>query len=314
MGAFELGSGVQDTNLPPIVSAGSNQTVNFPTNTVVLRGSATDPNHDLLTLTWSQVSGPASALFSAINSSNTTVTAAVPGSYVFRLTASDSKAAAYADTSVTFNPAPGALIFEAESGLLSTPFVVQNSYVVQNTLTAATNGGRAAYVFTVTNAGNYIITGTVNAPDGGANSCYVNIDAEPADPTMIWDIPVTSGFESRIVSWRGNGTLESPKVFYLTTGSHTMIVRGREAGLELDKFEISKAAETPPLLQILSIPRKVILSWPASATNYTLETRATMSPQGSWVAVTNNIVITGNGVVVTNNIDRSAAFYRLRKN
>jgi len=137
------------------------------------------------------VSGPASALFSAINSSNTIVTTAVPGTYVFRLTASDSKAAAYADTSVTFNPAPGALIFEAENGLLSAPFVVQNGYIVQNTLTAATNGGRAAYVFTVTNAGNYIITGTVNAPDGGANSCYVNIDAEPADPTMIWDIPVT---------------------------------------------------------------------------------------------------------------------------
>jgi hypothetical protein len=131
---------------------------------------------------------------------------------------------------------------------------------------------------------------------------------------MIWDIPVTVGFEDRIVSWRGNGTLESPKVFYLTTGSHTMIVRGREAGLELDRFEISRAAETPPLLQILSIPRKVVLSWPASATNYTLETRSTMSPQGSWVAVTNNFAITGNGVVVTNNIDRSAAFYRLRKN
>ena len=72
--------------------------------------------------------------------------------------------------------------------------------------TGVTNGGQAVFDFSVTNAGSYVVQGLVNAPNTGANSFYVNIDAQPTDPTTIWDIPVTSGFQQRFVSWRGNGT------------------------------------------------------------------------------------------------------------
>ena len=69
-----------------------------------------------------------------------------------------------------------------------------------------TSGGSAIYAFAISNSGIYTVAANVNAPSDGANSFYVNIDAQPTDPTMIWDVPVTSGFTNQIVSWRGDET------------------------------------------------------------------------------------------------------------
>ena len=121
----------------------------------------------------------------------------------------------------------------AASGLITAPFIISNNFIYQPLETELTNAGSALYSFTISNAGNYVIQATVNAPNEGANSFFVNIDAEPQDPYMVWDIPLTSGFESRVVSWRGNGTFEYsefvPEVFNLTPGPHQLIIRGREA-------------------------------------------------------------------------------------
>ena len=54
-------------NQPPVVSAGPNQTITFPTTTLTLNGSVTDdglPNNTL-TSSWTQVSGPGSVGFSS---------------------------------------------------------------------------------------------------------------------------------------------------------------------------------------------------------------------------------------------------------
>ena len=61
---------------------------------------------------------------------------------------------------------------------------------------------------------------------------------------MVWDInPITSGFEVRNVTWRGNGTPENsqfdPKIFNLTAGSHTFYIVGREPNTRLDKLTIT---------------------------------------------------------------------------
>jgi hypothetical protein len=242
IGAFELGSGAPDTNLPPVVSVPSTQSVPFPTTTATLSGYATDPNHDSLTFTWSQVTGPAPVTFSAPNSSNSTATVTVRGVYTLRLTASDGKTTAYADTTVTFSPDPALVTLQAEAGTITAPFTAQNGYISQASLTTDINlGGRATYTFTAPNSGNYIVVGYVNAPDDGANSLWVNIDAEPLDPVSIWDIPFTSGFEARAVSWRGTAGLEFPRIFALSAGTHTLIIRGREAGVQLDRFEIGRS-------------------------------------------------------------------------
>ena len=98
------------------------------------------------------------------------------------------------------------------------------------------SGQRCARVFTfaVPRAGDYVIRAQVDAPDESANSFYVSMDGEPEDPSMIWDVKVTDGFEERVVSWRGSGSMEDneivPKVFNLSVGEHRLVLVGREPG------------------------------------------------------------------------------------
>jgi hypothetical protein len=142
---------------------------------------------------------------------------------------------------ITILPYPGVYL-AAASGTASPPFVVTNGHISQPIQTTLATSGRAVYQFTIANAGTYTIQATVNAPDDGANSFFLNLDAEPQDPTMIWDIPLTSGFELRTVSWRGNGTDTAnqfvPQIFTLSAGSHQLILRGREANALLQDLTL----------------------------------------------------------------------------
>jgi hypothetical protein len=154
------------------------------------------------------------------------------------------------------NPPPVLMIsglsFAAASGAITAPFVVANGVISQPVETGLTNGGRSAYTFTAPTTGDYVISALVNAPNSGAHSFYVNFDAEPTDPTMIWDIPITAGFTNQWVAWRGNGAPEqdqfAPKVFNLAQGTHQLIVRGREANTQLAALTIvpAPAAATLP--------------------------------------------------------------------
>jgi hypothetical protein len=66
---------------------------------------------------------------------------------------------------------------------------------------------------------------------------------------MIWDPPVTSGFTNLLVSWRGTGTDTNnqfaPKVFSLSSGTHQLIVRGREGGAQLGEITIMPCSVPP---------------------------------------------------------------------
>jgi len=160
---------------------------------------------------------------------------------------------AAANVTVAAGKPPSGLTFAADSGTISSPFVATNGTILQPVETILASSGRAAYSFDVVNAGNYLVSAMVSAANEGQNSLFVNIDAEPTDPLMIWDIPVTTVLASRTVSWRGNGTADpasaqfSPKVFTLTAGTHQLIIRGREAATTLGTISI---VATPPVLQI----------------------------------------------------------------
>jgi PA14 domain/Domain of unknown function (DUF1929) len=95
-------------NQAPIVSAGANRTVTLP-NSVLLTGTATDdglPNPPgALTRNWTKVSGPGTVTFSAPTALSTTASFSASGSYVLRLTVSDSALTRSDDVSVTVNPA-----------------------------------------------------------------------------------------------------------------------------------------------------------------------------------------------------------------
>jgi hypothetical protein len=102
-------SGAPPVNQPPTVNAGPDQTVTLPAF-ANLAGTATDdglPNPPAtLTLLWSVVSGPGTVTFGNATAASTTATFSAAGSYVLRLTASDSALMASDDVAVTVNPAP----------------------------------------------------------------------------------------------------------------------------------------------------------------------------------------------------------------
>jgi hypothetical protein len=105
-------------------------------------------------------------------------------------------------------------------------------------------GGKATVSFNVTAPGNYIVKARVQAANTGQNSVYLNFDNEP-QVTQLWDItPTGTAFADRTATWRGAGTFDSPqfnpKVFYLSVGSHTLIIRGREPYTQIDKVNLVK--------------------------------------------------------------------------
>ena len=159
----------------------------------------------------------------------------------------------YRGSGGTLPPLMPGLSFEAEAGQIVSPFVISTGAVSQATSTTTPAlGGAARYRFNITQFGDYVIKAAVDAPNTSADSFYVNIDAEPADPIMIWDIGLTLGVEERVVSWRGSGTFDAPefkpKHFLLGPGEHTLIIRGREADARIDRITVqaSTGSEQPP--------------------------------------------------------------------
>lgn len=92
------------TNASPTVSAGSDQTITLPTNSIAIAGSASDTDGSIASYQWSKVSG-SSASLSGVSSSKLSVSGLVAGSYVFRLTAKDNSGASkYDDMTVIVEP------------------------------------------------------------------------------------------------------------------------------------------------------------------------------------------------------------------
>ncbi len=194
------------------------------------------------------------------NTTNCTVSNLVAGAtYFFAVTARGTNGLESdfsTEISYTVPVVATALTFAADCGTITAPFAATNGTLCQSVGTTLTNGGRAVYCFTIAKPGNYLVSAMVKAPNEGANSLYVNIDAEPTDPLMIWDIPVCTSLASRTVSWRGNGNGDPassqylPKTFTLAAGAHQLIIRGREASTTLGTITI---AAVPPRLGIREV-------------------------------------------------------------
>jgi hypothetical protein len=88
-------------NTAPVANAGPNQTIALPLDSVKLDGSlSSSPNGPILSYSWTQLSGPSTALMANNSAPSTEVTGLIKGKYIFNLTIQDSKAAS-ATASVT---------------------------------------------------------------------------------------------------------------------------------------------------------------------------------------------------------------------
>ena len=95
---------VVTVNQSPVVSAGTNQTIQLPASAALL-GSATDdglPNPpSALTVAWSKVSGPGSVTFSNGSIAATQATFSQAGTYVLQLSANDSTGSVTSNVTIT---------------------------------------------------------------------------------------------------------------------------------------------------------------------------------------------------------------------
>ena len=275
IGAYQYGTNTSPANLPPTVSAISVNASDVNQSQLGLQiygGTAVSLSataSNALTYQWSYtVNGGTAVIFQggsgAVAPANFTYeTNTIGNTYVWTLSVSNSQGSAQSQLTLNIVSPPvasGGLSFAAQSGSISAPFVFGTNgtiiYIYQPVqILGISSNGIATYNFTITNAGNYEVQAVVNAPSGAENSLYVNIDTMPQDPNMIWDVTLTSGFEERLVSWRGNGTDTAnqfvPWIFNLSAGSHQIIFYGREANTQLASFSILPAPPTPPPLNVI---------------------------------------------------------------
>lgn len=124
------------------------------------------------------------------------------------------------------------IVLSATAAKVTAPMIAVDGVLQQPERTELAGSGNAIFTIKIPEDGDYQIFADVYAPSGDANSFYVNFDATPEDPRMIWDIPKVDDFVERAVTWRGNGGRDDPEIdpkfFRLTAGEHRLIVAGRE--------------------------------------------------------------------------------------
>ncbi|WP_224998552.1 PA14 domain-containing protein [Cesiribacter sp. SM1] len=105
-GAFEYSGSVRTDNQAPVVAAGNDQNITLPTSSLSLSGSASDPDGNIVSSSWTQLSGP-SASISGANTLTLKLSNLVEGSYTFQLTATDNVGSSSSDeVQVTVKPQP----------------------------------------------------------------------------------------------------------------------------------------------------------------------------------------------------------------
>jgi len=105
------------TNQPPVVSAGPDQTITYPTSTATLSGTVTDdglPTGSTLQVSWSKVTGPGGVTFANSSQAGTQATFSLPGNYVLRLSANDGQYTTTSATTVSYaSPIGGGIVVNA---------------------------------------------------------------------------------------------------------------------------------------------------------------------------------------------------------
>lgn len=97
---------VQGQNCNPVANAGSDQTITLPVNQVTLSGTGTAFVGTIASYAWIKMSGPSYGEMTGQNSAVNTVTWLSAGTYVFRLTVTDTNGGTGSDeVTVIVNPA-----------------------------------------------------------------------------------------------------------------------------------------------------------------------------------------------------------------
>jgi uncharacterized protein (DUF2249 family) len=134
----------------PVADAGEDQTITLPENSIVLDGSASDPDGGTIaTYLWTQESGPSPATLEGTDTEDLSVSDLVAGDYVFRLTVTDDEGEeGFDEVTVTVLPEGGTQDPVADAGEDQTIVLPDSSVVLDGSASDPDGGTIVTYVWT----------------------------------------------------------------------------------------------------------------------------------------------------------------------
>jgi len=124
------------SNSAPLVNAGTDKLLTYPTKSVFLNATVNDHPRDTLSYSWSKVSGPGSVVFSSSSSEDTNAAFSISGIYTVKLVASDGDKSSSDQVKVTINNS--APTVDAGPSMQTT--APDNSVYLNATVTDSTSG------------------------------------------------------------------------------------------------------------------------------------------------------------------------------
>src|SRR6185312_1373054 len=166
-------------NIIPTASAGADQTITLPTNSINLTGSGNDSDGTIAAYLWTKISGPTATIANA-SSATTNVTGLIQGTYQFELKVTDDKGASAKDTVQLNVNAANNIAPTANAG------ADQIIYLPENSVTLAGSGNDsdgtiASYSWTKTSGATATIanatsaTTTINGLTAGDYTFNLNV-------------------------------------------------------------------------------------------------------------------------------------------
>lgn len=225
-------------NVPPVANAGADQTIQLPTSSVTLDGSAsTDADGSIASYTWNKISGPSQYAIVNAGSMSTVVNSLAAGTYEFRLVVTDNSGASDDDTiTITVLPAPPPPNAPpvANAGSDQSIQLPANIVLLDGTASTDADGSIVTYSwtkiagpaqYTIANAGNAttsvnnLVAGTyefrlvVTDDDGATDDDTVVIHVSPAPPPQN-QMPIANAGNDQSI------TLPTSGVMLNGSGSH----------------------------------------------------------------------------------------------
>lgn len=239
-------------NQPPVVDAGNNTSVNLPTASIALNGTATDQDGSVASVLWTKVSGDASITISNNTSLNATLNNpnGVSGAVVVQLTATDNNGLSASDTVTKtwnyVNPQVSAgadvnITLPTNSGTL-TATTTPGSYPIASTVWSKVSG-----------AGTINADGTYSGLTQGTTVARVTV-TDTRNVTAQDDVDINVAAAPTNIQWgyfnaSPVGNLENLSFQFnknVTAGVNTYTLDFTSAVFSGDKYLVIKEPATEP--------------------------------------------------------------------
>lgn len=258
IGAYEYGGAPAVT---PVISVtpgslnygwGKTATATNLTVTVQNTGQGTLSGTASVSAPWSVSNGTYSLTAGQSQVVTLTYTPTSPGSQTGSATFTGGNGASVSLAGIAYTNQAG-YHWLARNGTLISPMTVSANVIsaTGDASSAIPADGYALYGFATSSNGYYYIFSNCRGETSGADSFYVQIDGVPVAQTNTWDIlPATTGFQDRVVSWRGSGTFTSPQyttnLWYLTSGDHYLAIFRREPAAAISNLTLLAFSTNAP--------------------------------------------------------------------